>query len=129
MANNYVSGWRGKVFIGSTELFVMDFNLDWQVGTDDITHTGAAGSRVVLDNIESFDGTLSFVYDTLNKPTVSPVMKPRTFAVVHLKPEGSDDFSANCLFSKFSWKSGPKAGAITITCNVMSSGPITYPLS
>jgi hypothetical protein len=102
--------------------------LDWQVTTEDVTHTQAAGAQVVIDGIESFEGTIEFTYDTSNKPTVAPQqMKPRTFAVVHLKPDGSDDFSATVLCYKFSFKSGPKAGAVIVTVNVKSSGAITYP--
>ena len=56
-------------------------------------------------------------------------MRPRTFAVVHLKPDGADDFSATVLCYKFSWKSGPKAGAVRVTVNVKSSGAITYPIT
>ena len=44
-----------------------------------------------------------------------------------LKPDGVDDFAAEVLCTKFSWKSGPKAGAVMVTVNVKSNGAITYP--
>jgi hypothetical protein len=128
--NTFVHGYKGKCLIGSTDFAVTDFNLDWQVSTEDVTHTQAAGAQVVIDGIESFEGTITFIYDTTSKPTVAPQqMKPRTFLTVHLKPDGADDFSALCLAYKFSFKSGPKAGAVAVTVNVKSSGPITFPVS
>jgi hypothetical protein len=130
MPNTFISGYKGKFVIGATDFAVTDFNLDWSVDNDDITHTQANGAQVVLDSIERFEGTITFIYDTSNKPTVAPQqMKPRTYAVCHLKPDGADDFSANCLCYKFSFKSGPKAGAVAVTVNVKSSGPITSPNS
>lgn len=130
MPNTFVHGYKGKFLIGSTDFAVTDFNLDWEVDADDITHTGAGGSQVVLDGVERFEGTITFIYDTENKPTVAPQqLRPRTFAVVHLKPDGADDFSATVLCYKFSFRSGPKAGAVAVTVNVKSSSAITYPVS
>lgn len=130
MPNTFIHGYKGKFLIGSTDFAVTDFNLDWEVTVEDITHTDANGYRVPLDGIESFTGTINFVYDTDNKPTVAPQqMKPRTSAVVHLKPDGSDDFTATVLCTKFSFKAGPKAGAVMVTVTVESSGAITYPTS
>lgn len=130
MPNTFISGYKGKFLIGSTDFAVTDFGVDWSVDSDDITHTQAAGAQVVLDSIERFEGTVTFIYDTSNKPTVAPQqMKPRTYATVHLKPDGQDDFSALCLCEKFSFKSGPKAGAVAVTVSLKSSGPITSPNS
>lgn len=128
MANQFIHGYKGKFLIGSTDFAVTNFGLDWQVTDEDVTHTGANGYRVPLDGIESFDGTIEFTYDVLNKPTVAPQqLRPRTYATVHLKPDGQDDFSAPILCTKFSFKSGPKAGAVTVTVTVLSAGQITYP--
>lgn len=130
MPNTFVSGTKGKFIIGTTDFSVTDFNLDWSVDDEDITHTGANGYQVVIDNVERFEGTINFIYDTSNKPTVAPQqMKPRTYATVHLKPDGSDDFTAPILCTKFSFKSGPKAGAVATTVMVKSTGAISYPNS
>lgn len=126
----FIHGYKGKFLIGSTDFQVTDFSVDWEVESEPITHTGAAGAQVVLDGVEKISGTVTFVYDTAARPTVSPQqMKPRTFATIHFKPDGTDDFSVLCLCSKFSFKSGPKAGVVYVTVNVESSGPITYPLT
>ena len=130
MANTFKHGKDGKFLVGSTDFAVTDFNLDWSVDDHDITHTGAGGAQVVIDGIERFEGTINFVYDTTNKATVAPQqLKPRTVATVHLKPDGTDDFSASCLCTKFSFASGPKAGEVKVTVNVKSTGAITYPVS
>lgn len=130
MPNTFIHGYKGKFLIGTADFAVTDFNLDWSVDDEDITHTDAGGAQVVIDGIERFEGTINFVYDTSNKPTVAPQqMKPRTVATVHLKPDGSDDFSASVLCTRFSFKSGPKAGAVAVAVNVKSTGPITYPTS
>lgn len=126
----FIHGKDGKFFIGSTDFPVTDFNGDWSVDDEDITHTDAGGAQVVIDGIERFEGTINFIYNTSAKPTVSPQqMKPRTVATVHLKPDGADDFNCSCLCTKFSFKSGPKAGAVAVTVNVKSTGPISYPIS
>jgi hypothetical protein len=130
MSNTFKHGKDGKFLIGSTDFAVTDFNVDWSVDDEDITHTGASGAQVVIDGIERLEGTITFIYDTTNKPTVAPQqMKPRTVATCHFKPDGSDDFSASCLCLKFSFKSGPKAGAVAVTVNVKSTGAITSPAS
>jgi hypothetical protein len=123
-------GKDGKFLIGSTDFQVTDFGVDWSVDDQDITHTGASGAQVLIDGIERLEGTVTFIYDTTNKPTVAPQqMKPRTVATCHFKPDGTDDFSASCLCTKFSFKSGPKAGAVEVTVNVKSTGAITSPAS
>jgi hypothetical protein len=100
------------------------------VDDEDITHTGAGGAQVVLAGIERFEGTVNFIYDTSAKPTVAPnQMKPGTVATFHFKPDGTDDFSASCLCTKFSFKSGPKSGAVAVTVNVKSTAAITSPAS
>lgn len=126
----FIHGKDGTFLIGAQAFKVTDFNIDWSVDDEDITHTGGNGAQVILDGIERMDGTVNFVYDTSAKPTVAPnQLKPRTTAVLHFKPDGTDDFSASCLCTKFSFKSGPKAGAVTVTVTVRSNGAISSPVS
>lgn len=124
----FIHGYKGKFLIGSTDFQVTDFSVDWEVESEPITHTGAGGAQVVLDGVEKISGTVTFVYDTAARPTVAPQqMKPRTFATIHFKPDGTDDFAAEFLCQKFSFKSGPKAGVVYVTVNVESNSAITYP--
>lgn len=124
----FIHGKSGRFVIASQNFQVTDFGVDHSVDDDDITHTGAGGAQVVLAGIERLEGTVTFIYDTTNKPTVSPQnLSPGIEAVLHFKPDSTDDWSANCLCTKFSFKSGPKAGAVAVTVNVKSSGTITKP--
>jgi hypothetical protein len=126
----FIHGKSGKFLVGSTDFQVVDFGIDWSMDLDDITHTGASGAQVMLAGIERLEGNVTFVYDTSAKPTVSPQqLKPGTSAVIHFKPDGTDDFTATCICEKFSWKSGPSAGAVKVTVNVKSSGAISSPAS
>ncbi len=126
----FIHGKDGTFVIASQAFKVTDYSVDWSVDDEDITHTGAAGAQILIDGIERFEGTVNFIYDTSAKPTVAPnQMKPRTTAVFHFKPDGTDDFTASCLCVKFGFKSGPKAGAVAVTVNVKSSGAITSPVS
>lgn len=128
--DGWVHGKDGKFFIGAQDFNVTEFSGDWEVDSADITHTGAAGARVVIDGVEKFDGSVTFIYNVQHKPTVAPQqLKPRTYATVHLKPDGADDFSCLCLCTKFSFKSGPKSGEVSVTVTLMSTGPISYPIS
>lgn len=128
--DGWVHGVDGKVFLGSTELAVTDFDGNWSVDSANVTPSTAGGARVSVDGIESFDGTIRFVYNRLTKLTVAPrQLKPRTYATFHLKPDGADDFSFLGLCKSFNFKSGPKSGEVTVEVAVESQGPITYPVS
>ncbi len=126
----FIHGKAGTATIGSTVYNVMQFDFAMSITKEDITHSGAAGYQVLLGGILSATGSLSFVYDTANKPVISPQnMTPGTVAVLHLKPDGTDDYSFSALFHDFKFKSGPKAGAVEVTVDASSTGAITIPTS
>lgn len=130
MANNFIHGKQTTFAIGSTVFDVLTVDFNHEVDAADITHTGAGGSQVMLAGVERSDCTITFVYDTLNKPTISPQqLKPGTVATLHQKPDGVDDFNASYLCTKFGWKGGPSAGALIVTVEAKSTGPITVPVS
>lgn len=124
----FVHGKSGKFFVGATDFKVTNFDCTWEVDTEDITHTGNSGAQVMIDGIEKANGTVTFIYDTAAKPTVAPQdLKPRTQAILHLKPDGTDDFSFTALCTRFRFKSGPKAGAVEVTVDFMSNSVISSP--
>ena len=129
MANTFIHGKSGKFLAGSTELAVEQFDLTHTVTTDDITHSLAGGARVIIPGIESLDGNVTFIYDTLNKPTVSPNLSPSTLITAHFKPDGVDDWTCAGYITELQFSSGPKAGAVRVKGKFMSSGPITKPSS
>lgn len=128
MPNTFIHGKDGTVAIGATVFVVKQFAFKMSITKEDITHSGADGNQVLLPGIKSATGTLTFTYDTSNKPTIAPQqMTPGTVATLHLKPDGSDDYSFDALFHDFDFKSGPKAGDVECTVEASSTGPITVP--
>lgn len=130
MPAQFIHGYKGKFLIGATDFQVTEFSVDWEIEAEAITHTGAGGAQVMLDGVEKISGSVTFVYDLNAKPTIAPQqLKPRSVATIHFKPDGVDNFSADFLCSKFSFKSGPKAGVVYVTVTVESTSAITYPVS
>lgn len=130
MSNVFIHGKQTTFAYGAT---VFDcLTVDWNHSVDkaDITHTGASGNQVVIPGVARASVALTFVYDTGNKPTVSPQQfTPGTVATLHQKPDGTDDFNASFLITKFSWKGGPNAGALICSVEADSTGAITVPAS
>lgn len=130
MANNFIHGKSGTVTIGGNLFYVEQFSFEMSNGLADITHSGAAGCQVMLPGIMSATGRLTFVYDTLNQPTVSPLNQtPGQSMVLVLSPDGTKQFSFTAFSEGLSFSSGPKAGAVEVTTSFRSSGTITVPVS
>lgn len=126
----FVHGKSGTFTIGATPFKVEQFGFDHSCGEDEITHSGANGFQVMLAGVEAAEGNATFVYDTAAKPTVSPQnMKAGVTATFSLKPDGTDNFTFDALCTKFSWSSGPKAGAVRCNVTFRSTGTITQPTS
>jgi hypothetical protein len=124
----FIHGKQGSVLIGSTSVNVIDFEVTLEVDLADITHSGAGGYQVMLPGISKASGKLSFIYDTANRPTQSPLsMVPGLAATVHLKPDGVDDFSFPAYLKNLKFKSGPKSGPVQCDVEFDSTGPITTP--
>jgi len=130
MANNYVHGKDGSVTINGTLFNVTQFSFTMTNDLADITHTGAAGWGVVIPGVTRATGQLTFVYDTLNQPTVSPINQtPGQSMTMVLKPEGTKAFSFTGFSGELSYSSGPSAGAVSVTTSFQSSGVVTVPAS
>lgn len=130
MANNFIHGKSTAFLVGSTVFDVVEVDFSDEVEVAVVTHTGANGKQVVIPGVEKSDVTITFVYDTDNKPTVSPQqLSPGTVATLHQKPDGTDDFTASYLCHKFTWKGGPRAGEVLCTVEATSTGTITMPVA
>lgn len=130
MPNVFIHGKQTTFAYGSTVFDCLTVDWDQSVDKADITHTGALGNQVVLGGVTRSAVSLTFVYDTANKPTVSPQQfTPGTVATLHQKPDGVDDFSAAFLITKLSWKGGPNAGALICSVTADSTGVISVPAS
>lgn len=126
----FVHGKDGTVTIGGNLFYVTQFSYQETNATADVTHSGAAGFQVKIKGVTSASGTLTFVYDTANQPTVSPYdMSTGGTAALILKPEGTKPYSFTAIYEQLSWTSGPSAGAVSCTVNYSSTGTITRPSS
>ncbi len=130
MANTFVHGKDGTVTINGTLFALRQFQFTMNCDLEDITHTGGNGYQVMLPGIIGASGSLSFVYDTLNQPTVTPINQtPGQLMALVLKPEGTKPFTFNAYSGSLDWSSGPQAGAVKGTTSFQSTGSITVPSS
>ena len=130
MANNYIHGKSGTVTIGGNLFNVTQFSFSMNCDLADITHTGANGYGVVLPGVIRATGQLTFIYDTLNQPTVSPINQtPGQSMTLILSPDGTKQFSFTAYSGELSFSSGPQAGAVSVNTSFQSSGTITVPAS
>lgn len=133
MANNFVAGYKGTVTIGGTQFAALQFDLTITTPLDDITYTQAGGATwaVKIPGYSSAKGTISFVYDTLNQPVLSPQnMTPGTLMTLVLTPEGSKSYSFSAYSGEFSFSSGPQSGiGVKCTTSFESTGTVTLPSS
>lgn len=128
MANNFIHGKSGTVTIGGNLFAVTQFAFTMSNDLADITHSGANGYQVMLPGVTKASGTLTFVFDTLNQPTVSPINQtPGQSMTLVLSPDGTKNYSFTAYSGELSWSSGPQAGAVLCTTSFQSSGTITVP--
>lgn len=130
MANNFIHGKSGTVTIGGNLFYVTQFSFTMTNDLADITHTGANGYGVVIPGVTRATGQLTFVYDTLNQPTVAPINQtPGQSMTLILSPDGTKQFSFTAYSGELSFSSGPAAGAVNVSTSFQSSGTITVPSS
>lgn len=127
----FVHGKDGTISIGGNQFAALSFDCEHSCDLEDITFAaGGATAQVMIPGYEKVSGSISFVYDTANKPTVSPQnMKPGTLMTLTLKPDGVDTFSFSAYSGSFKFTSGPQGGAVKCTTTFASTGPITVPTS
>ena len=130
MANNFVHGKSGTVTIGGNLFAVTQFQFQMSNDLADITHSAANGYQVMLPGVTKASGSLTFVFDTLNQPTVAPINQtPGQALTLVLSPDGTKNYSFSAYSGALSWSSGPQAGAVFCTTSFESSGTITVPSS
>jgi hypothetical protein len=130
MANNYIHGVSGTVTLNGTLFNVKQFSFTMTNDLADITHSGAQGYQVMLPGVTRAAGQLTFTYDTLNQPTVSPLnQKPGQSLALVLSPDGTKQYSFSAYSGELGFRSGPQAGDVEVTTSFQSSGVITVPTS
>lgn len=142
----FLHGDNGQITITiatvETEFQVTQADFTVETVGEDIPHSGANGWNVKLAGLRSVNGTLTYVYDLANAPAAATPYKLQigTFAAVKIygNAHQSANLSSGDANSSEAWagpafiknqkfKTGPKAGAMEVTCDFESSGAWTGP--
>ncbi len=99
----------------------------------DITYTQATGApwRILLPGYNQASLALTFVYDTLNQPVISPQnMSPGASASYIFSPDGTKLYSMTCYSESLEIPGGPQVkGPVIASVTLQSSGVVTRPTS
>jgi hypothetical protein len=129
---NFISGRLGTISINSNFFNAEQYDIEEATTLDDITYTqvGGATFKILLPQYNWVTGTITFVYDANNQPTIAPFdMRAGTLMALILYPEGTKPYSFNAYSGNFRWASGPKAGTCRCTTRYESTGTVTFPTS
>jgi hypothetical protein len=134
MANNFIHGKLSTINFNSQYFagISIAYNEDLSDLTD-ITYTQISGATfaILLPGYNKATGTLTFVYDTLNQPTVAPNnLTPGTLINSFIiSPDGTKLYTLTVYSAGLSWTGGPKSGPVMVTVPWQSTGPFTRPTS
>ncbi len=99
----------------------------------DITYTQPSGAawRVLLPGYNQATVAITFVYDTLNQPVLSPQsMIPGASATIIFSPDGTKLFSMTAYSESIDIPGGPQVkGPVIASVTLQSSGVVTRPSS
>lgn len=133
MANNFIHGKLSTISIGGTFFAGLSFQYNEKLSDlTDITYTLSGGQtfQIMLPGYNGATGTLSFIYDTLNQPTLPPQnMIPGTLMTLVLSPDGTKLWSFQAYSGAFSMPGGPTSGPVKCSTDFSSTGVITRPTS
>ena len=133
MAYNFVHGKLSTVQIGGGYFAALtcDYNEDLSDLTDiTYTQTGGATWAILLPGYNKAAGSLSFVYDTLNQPVLTPQnMIPGVLMTLVFSPDNTKFYSMTAYSAGLKIAGGPRTGPTACTGNWQSSGVVTRPAS
>ena len=100
----------------------------------DITYTQSGGGatwQILLPGYNKATLALTFVYDTLNQPILSPQnMSPGASAAFIFSPDGTKLFSLTAYSESLAIPGGPQVkGPVVASVTLQSSGVVTRPSS
>ena len=133
----FVHGKQGTVTFNGNQFAAMTINFKEHTSLEDITYTvaGYATAQVMLPGYRKGTGSVNFIYDTANQPTISPfdlrptaTVPPVPIAAI-FSPDGTKSWSCNIYSEELGFTTGPHAGAVKCTMSFQSTGPITEPSS
>lgn len=131
----YVHGKSGTVSLNGSLFNALTINFREQTTLEDITYSqsGGATAQVVIPGYVRGSGSISFVYDTANQPTIAPFdLRPgrtNTAIAAIFYPEGTKPFTASIFPESLEFTTGPQAGAVKCSLGFQTSGAITEPSS
>ena len=135
MANAFVHAKLSNVTLTGTYFAVLQLNYEESLSDlSDITYTTSAGATfaVKLPGYNMAKGDMSYVYDTLNQPTVAGnlLQVPGTLMTIVQSPDGTKFFSYSAYSATLGWNGGPQVkGPVASKTAFESTGTITRPTS
>ncbi len=131
MANTFVHGKLGTVSFNGNLFAGLTINFREQTTLEDITYSKAGGAayQIVIPGYTRGSGSVSFVYDTANQPTIAPFdFRPgrsNTPIAAIFYPEGTKAFSASIFPESLEFTTGPQAGAVKCNLGFQTTDTIT----
>ena len=130
---NFAQAFKTLVTINSNNFNVLTIDFDESSDLEDITYTQAGGATfaIMLPGYKKGKGTLTFVYDAANQPTISPFdIRSGTLITVTAYPEGTKPWAFSAYTGRLSWRGGPQAGvSVKCTSEFQTTGSFTEPTS
>lgn len=133
----WVHGKQGTVSFNGNLFNALSITFEETTQLEDITYSvsGSATSRVVLPGYRQGSGSVTFVYDTANQPTIAPfdlrptaTVPPVPIAAIFY-PDGTKPWACNVYTERLGFATGPQSGAVKCTAAFQSTGAITEPTS
>ncbi len=129
----FSQAWKGLISIGGSNFNALNIMFEESTDLEDITYTVAGGATfaILLAGYQKGKGSLDFVYDIANQPTISPFdMRAGTLLSIIMYPEGTKPYTLTAYSESFNWKSGPQSGvSVKCTVNFQTTGAFTMPAS
>ena len=119
----FVHGKQGTVSFGGSLFNALSISFEETTQLEDITYSqGLATQQVMLPGYRKASGSVTFVYDTANQPTISPfdlrptANVPPVPILAIFYPDGTKPWSCYIFSERLGFTTGPQAGAVK--CNM-----------
>lgn len=134
MANTFIHGKLSTIQFGGT--YFAALTVKYSEGLSDLsdvtyTQSGGATWQIMLPGYSKASGSLTFVYDTLNQPVLSPQSQiAGALMSMIFSPDGTKLFTFSAYSEGFDIPGGPQVkGPVVCTTNWQSTGVVTRPTS
>lgn len=131
----FVQALKGTVSLNGNLFQVLSGTFKMSTTLEDITYTKSGGATyaIKLPGHVSGSGSINFVYDTSNQPTIAPYdLRPGSTTPITaiFTPDGTKPFSCSIFPSDLEFTTGPQAGpACKCSMSFESTDTITVPTS